>query len=57
MTVLERLSENPRELARAFTRATSDGCPPEVAQCRKDSEGWDACDECYLAWLLSEEAE
>lgn len=54
MTVLEKLSENQRELARAFTHAAADGCPPEVDQCRKDAEGWDGCDECFLAWLNGE---
>lgn len=57
MKVLERLTENPVELARAFTRAVADGCPPNVEECRKDQEGWEGCDKCFLAWLESEEGE
>ena len=57
MTVIERLTENPKELARAFVHAAADGCPPEVEECKKGSEGWDGCDKCFLAWLESEEVE
>lgn len=53
--VIEKFAENPRELAEAFTRAVADGCPPVVEECKKDAEGWEACDKCFLAWLMREE--
>ncbi len=55
MKVIERLSENPMELAKAFVSAVADGCPPEVEKCKKQAEGWEACDNCFLKWLISEE--
>lgn len=40
------------ELARLFVSAVSDGCPPEHDwDCKKDEEGWDACDCCWAMWL------
>lgn len=55
MKVIERLSEKPMELAKAYGRAVADGCPPAVEKCKKEEEGWEACDKCFLRWLLSEE--
>lgn len=40
------------ELARLFVSAVSDGCPPEHDwDCKKDEDGWDACDCCWAMWL------
>lgn len=39
MKVIERLSENPMELAKAFVSAVANGCPPEVEKCNKEEEG------------------
>ena len=54
MTVLENLTDHPRELAREFSSAVARGCPPEVEECKKDADGWDACDECFYQWLMRE---
>ena len=54
MGYLEYLTTHPRELARQFTLAVARGCPPEVDECEKDKAGWDACDECFYKWLMSE---
>lgn len=54
MKVIERLSKNPMELAKAFVSAVADGCPPEVERCKKEEDGWEACDKCFYKWLLSE---
>ena len=40
------------ELAKLFTQAVSDGCPPVMDwSCQKDEKGWDGCDECWCRWL------
>ena len=40
------------ELAKLFTQTVVDGCPPDMDwTCKKDEEGWDACDSCWLKWL------
>ena len=54
MTVLEKLADNPREFARELSSAVARGCPPEVEECKKDADGWDACDECFYKWLTTE---
>ena len=40
------------KLAILFTRAVADGCPPKMDwHCRKNEDGWDACDACWCKWL------
>lgn len=40
------------KLAIFFVNAIADGCPPEHDwDCKKDEEGWDACDYCWALWL------
>ncbi|MFA6931765.1 MAG: hypothetical protein WCT05_15685 [Lentisphaeria bacterium] len=40
------------EHARFLARVVSDGCPPDMDwDCRKDADGWDACDRCWTRWL------
>ena len=42
------------EMARLFTHAAADGCPPSMDwNCEKDTDGWDACDICWARWLNS----
>lgn len=39
-------------LARLFTHAVADGCPPDMDwECQKDTDGWDGCDKCWERWL------
>lgn len=53
MTNADRIrAMSVEELARLFVSAVSDGCPPEHDwDCKKDEEGWDACDCCWAMWL------
>lgn len=40
------------DLAKFLTHTVSDGCPPNMDwECKKDEEGWDACDKCWGKWL------
>lgn len=40
------------EIAKLFTKAVADGCPPKMEwDCAKDEDGWDACDACWCKWL------
>ena len=40
------------EMAQVFVKAVADGCPPDHDwECRKNEDGWDACDECWAKWL------
>lgn len=40
------------EIAKIFTSAIADGCPPKIDwECAKDEYGWDACDACWCKWL------
>ena len=40
------------EIAKIFTSAVADGCPPKTDwDCAKDEYGWDACDACWCKWL------
>lgn len=40
------------EIAKIFTSAVADGCPPKIDwDCAKDEYGWDACDACWCKWL------
>ena len=40
------------EIAKLFTQAVSDGCPPKMDwTCKKNEEGWDGCDKCWCKWL------
>lgn len=40
------------EHARFLVRVVSDGCPSDMNwDCRKDEDGWDACDKCWEKWL------
>ena len=40
------------EIAKIFTSAVADGCPPKMYwDCAKDEYGWDACDACWCKWL------
>ncbi len=40
------------EIAKIFTSAVADGCPPKMDwDCAKDEYGWDACDACWCKWL------
>lgn len=41
-----------QQLAKLLTRATADGCPPDMDwDCAKSEYGWDACDACWERWL------
>ena len=45
-------SMSDEELAKMFTKASADGCPPKMDwDCAKDEYGWDACDDCWCKWL------
>lgn len=40
------------EHAHFLVHVVSDGCPPDMDwNCRKDEDGWDACDKCWAKWL------
>lgn len=40
------------EHARFLVHVVSDGCPPDMDwDCRKNEDGWDACDKCWERWL------
>ena len=40
------------ELAKVFTQAVADGCPPKMDwDCQKDKEGWEACENCWCKYL------
>ena len=40
------------ELAQLFVAAVHDGCPPNMDwACKKDEDGLDACDNCWIKWL------
>ena len=40
------------EIAKIFTSAVADGCPPKMDwDCAKDEYGWDACDACWCKWF------
>lgn len=53
MTNADKLrSASDEELAKFLTHTVSDGCPPDMDwECKKDEEGWDACDRCWERWL------
>lgn len=39
-------------IAKLFTKAVSDGCPPQMDwDCKKEEDGWDSCDKCWCKWL------
>lgn len=45
-------SMSDEEIAKIFTSAVADGCPPKMDwECAKDEYGWDACDACWCKWL------
>lgn len=53
MTNADRIrAMSDEEIAKIFTSAVADGCPPKTDwDCAKDEYGWDACDACWCKWL------
>ena len=53
MTNADKLrSASNEELAKFLANTVSDGCPPDMDwECKKDEEGWAACDKCWERWL------
>ena len=58
-TNADRIREmSDEELAKMFTKASADGCPPKMDwDCAKDEYGWDACDDCWCKWLRQQHKE
>lgn len=53
MTNADRIrAMSDENLAKVFTDAVADGCPPRMDwDCSKDENGWDACAACWCKWL------
>lgn len=58
MTNAEKIRERMTnlELAQLFVAACHDGCPPDMDwDCKKDEDGIDGCDNCWMKWLEQSE--